>query len=738
MDWPNSNPLTGLNYSEESRKIWEKMKLKKFAEPEVAKEFIDTVRKNDITIVLAGTGVGKTILAPVHLLRAYKFKIKIGMSQPKQLLTEEASKFIAKGILDSPPGKYVSYQYRFNKNVSETTLLTLMTDALLLLKLVKDPEYYDIVMIDEVHERNVNMDLILFLINHYYANIDFWNDSKNIKKYEENKEKYPKNIFRPKRLKNPIKFILLSATLDPTTLIRYFTKTSSVKVGVFEVEGRTYPITNYFFGEDIMKNISDSEKNYIIRNYLDYTKTVVDKILSIRSPYKDGDVLVFLPTKQNIEEMVAYIGEKYGKKVYAGALFSGIDPKRKELAIDKDLYKEKGLGKRKIVFSTPVAEAGLTVEGIKYVIESGVSNEMSIDQYTGFRTLKVSPINISSAIQRCGRGGRLGPGTCFHLYPEEYYSEKFGRVGTPQIYKENVKDLIMKVMKMTSNVNIATEILSSKMLDNIDRDIVEKNTTYLYKNHVINTADGTFTDAGKFLSMIDLDIDLAILIMKSFMFKIPKLMVIIAGMMSVSRTPRDFFKFKVLGIKNGVPIKDPRRVYGKYRNRYGDPVTFLNIFRFFYSNFHRRAKNYPKDVYKKKLDIFCAKNELDVTKFKDIMKIVKNVEKKINDAKKEIKGGIQIESFPKDLDKLSEEDRIIRCFIETYRGNTLIYDPIKKMFSNSSDKAIDKLSPFLEKVYHDKKLGKRKTVSTGYAELLLIGENYKTACDFPIYSIAEF
>ena len=723
------NPLTGLPYSDYAMDKWKDLQEQKMAEPDIIKAFNQKVLDNDITIVSAGTGVGKTVLAPAHLLKLYKYKAKIALTQPKRLLTQSNSAFIAKGILDTKPGEYVSYQYRFKNTVGKKTKLTLMTDAILVGKLVSDPEEYDIVMIDEIHERNINMDLIMFLINYYYSYIDFWRNQKK----DAYTEKELATFYKPKKLKNPTKFVLLSATLDASELINYFQSASNVKVGLFEVSGRAFPITNYFFGEDIMKNMVD----YEISKYMDYTKEIVDKIL-IDKRYSDGDILVFLPRKSDIEEAVKYFSDKYSNKYYFGGLYSGIAENKQELAIDENLYKEKGLGKRKIIFSTPVAEAGLTVKGIKYVIETGVTNEMTIDQNTGFRILKVMPINISSSIQRCGRGGRTGPGTCMHAYPKEYYEKEFGKSGTPKIYSENVQGLIMKVMKYTSNIDMAVKVLSSKVLSPIDKNILDANTLYLYKKNIINTADGTFSDAGEFISRMDLDIDLALLAINGFFLKIPKIMIIITAMMSQSRNPKDFFKFKIK-IINGKRIQQNQAAYSKYKNNYGDPIVFINLFRFFYTKFQKRYTNVNVTYYEKKLKSFCLSNDLNFEKFRDIMKVIYNTEKKINEAYKKVGKKLEIPDFPKDLHKMSEEEKIILAFKRLYYedGNKAVYNPIKKKYFVNIDKMLKTTSPFLKKRFYSKKKNYMRNIVISHAELLMIGDDYRTSCDFAVEAKEE-
>jgi HrpA-like RNA helicase len=715
------NKLNGLPFTKKGIDIWEKLQGQKLAEPNVIKEFNQKVLDNNITIVSAGTGVGKTVLAPAHLLKLFNYKIKIGLTQPKQILAKSNSEFIAEGVLDTKPGKYVSYQFRFNNTVNKYTKITVMTDAIMVNKLITDPEEYDIVMIDEIHERNINMDFILFLINHYFKNVEYWKKNKITKNIDP-------SIYIPKKLNNPTKFILLSATLDATSLINYFKKSSNVNVGLFEVSGRAFPITDYFFGSSILKNLKD----YNVNNYLIYIKDSIEKLLN-NNEFNDGDILVFLPTKKDIQEMIKYIGKKY-KNLYVGGLYSGIDFKKQDLAIHKDLYKTKGLGDRKIIFSTPVAEAGLTVEGIKYVFETGVTNSMTIDQYTGFRTLKVTPINISSVIQRCGRGGRTGPGTCFHLYPKEYYEKEFGKIGNPEINRINVVKLLMKTMNMTGNINTSIKILNEKMLSNIDLLILEKNSLILYKNNIINTSDGSFSKIGELINSMGLDFDLAILVMNGFLLKINNSITIIASMMSLSYNIKDFFKFKKIEV-NGRMVEQNKPTYNKFKNRYGDPIVFLNLFKFFYSNFQKKFNKSNKDYYQKKLEKFCNNNLLNYIKFKDLMKVIYNTQQKINNAYKKNGGKIEIEKFPDEkILNQSENKKIIIAFKNTYSENKATIDPIRGTFNVNRDKnmKLERISPFLEKKFKDKKQNNIINNIIGFAELLIINNSYKSSCDFSI------
>ncbi|MBN2244621.1 MAG: ATP-dependent RNA helicase HrpA [Candidatus Aminicenantes bacterium] len=358
-------------------------------------EIIQAVQKNPVVIISGETGCGKSTQIPKMCLAAGRgIAGRIALTQPRRVAAITIAYRIAEELKEQL-GRSVGYKIRFEDKSSPESYIKVVTDGMLLAETQTDPKLYeyDTLIIDEAHERSLNIDFLLGL-------------SKTLLK------------MRPE-----LKIIITSATMDTEKFSQAFSQAP-----VIEVKGRLYPVkVEYFPG-------SDKEGNREDIDYVSLAATAVDRI---KTRKKQGDILVFMPTEQDILETC----EKLEGRKYSG---TSILPLYARLpgAKQRRVYTVKG---PKIVVATNVAETSLTIPGIKYVIDTGLAR---ISQYlpgTKTNSLPISPISRSSADQRMGRCGRVQEGVCTRLFSQKDYESRI-QYTPPEIVRSNLAEVILRMI----------------------------------------------------------------------------------------------------------------------------------------------------------------------------------------------------------------------------------------------------------------------------------------------------
>ena len=343
-------------------------------------EIIRGVRNHSSVIVLAEPGAGKTTRVPPAL------RVEFGgvwiVLQPRRW----AARLTATRIAEENGwrlGGEVGYQVRFENRSSKETGVLLMTEGVLLRKLVEDPELQGVrgVILDEFHERSLDLDLSLSLLKEIQGSL------------------------RP-----DLKLVIMSATLDPAALIRYLP--DSLR---FDIPGRMFPV----------------EKRYLA------STNPVQAVQAVLPP--DGDVLVFLPGAFEIDRAVRSLEEWLSREGIRGIdvfpLYAAL-PEEKQKAVFQDR------GRRKIICSTNIAETSITLPGIKAVIDSGLQKVMRMDPALGFDRLETLRISRASAEQRAGRAGRVSAGVALRMWSAGEH-EQLRHFETPEIHRVNLSRAIL-------------------------------------------------------------------------------------------------------------------------------------------------------------------------------------------------------------------------------------------------------------------------------------------------------
>ena len=663
------NPLNGKEYSQSYYEIKEKIDNLPSSNAEIKEKLFNLLDENEIIILKGETGSGKSVNIPQYLLKEYLLpkneKAKIVVSQPRTLNAKNIASFVAK-ILDVNLGEEVGYKYRNNNMVSNLTRIAYETDGTLLQEMYSqkgDKKFkYDIVMIDEVHERSINIDILLMLIKVALEN----------------------------KAKNNTKFIIMSATLEYEPYRDYF---SEFKTAYLDIPGRTFPVKSIY----LKKTLHSSEK---IEDYDIELFSAIDKILSSS---KTGDILIFVESQAKINALCREINELYDEFACFG-LYRGVSEKQQQLAIDKDLYKTSHKAKRKIVISTDIAESGVTVEGILFVIDTGLRYNVFFKNRTNF--LEQNFITKDAAEQRKGRAGRTQSGTCYHLYTFAEF-EQFKDHKSPEILTTNIDSTITSllssgIVKNIENIRYFFNNLMDKPTDNQINETLE----YLHNLHILikecsaidnDKSDDCLTKIGKCISNLPVEPPYGRVLLSSHYLGISNDIIDIIAILNIEANIQ---KWIIMPPKNNKKMMNKyKKFIKKIANSHSDFIAILEIAKIIRKN---RAKRFPL-------------NMMQVSQFNQEVKRIKESCAKINEE-------CRINSSENNGDdKNGTNNKIIQCFSYGFYNQIAKYDkkkhkycietPQKKIYLEVSPQKgnyVSKLSKYIMYAEHNNILGADK------------------------------
>src|SRR5262245_31505350 len=359
------------------------------------------VHEHQVVIVCGETGSGKTTQLPKIALAMGRGKGAggkglIGHTQPRRIAASSVARRIAQEI-GSPLGEHVGFKVRFQDRLSHGASVKLMTDGILLAETQTDPllRAYDTLIIDEAHERSLNIDFLLGYL----------------------RQLLPR---RP-----DLKIIVTSATIDADRFAQHF---ASIKgpAPVIQVSGRLYPV------EQRWRPFEESRD-------FDLNDAIADAVDEL---WREGagDVLVFLPGEREIREAAEHLRKHHPPGVEILPLFARLSQQ------EQDRVFETG-GARRIVLATNVAETSLTVPGIRYVIDSGLARVKRYSYRNKVEQLQVEPISQAAANQRAGRCGRVANGICIRLFEEKDYAAR-ARFTDPEILRSSLAGVILRMKSL--------------------------------------------------------------------------------------------------------------------------------------------------------------------------------------------------------------------------------------------------------------------------------------------------
>lgn len=357
-------------------------------------EIAEAILAHQVVIIAGETGSGKTTQIPKICLEVGRgISGVIGHTQPRRLAARTVADRIAQE-LGSEIGDKVGFKIRFSDQVSDGSYVKLMTDGILLAEIQKDRflNQYDTIIIDEAHERSLNIDFILGYL----------------------KQMLPR---RP-----DLKLIITSATIDPERFSKHFSDAPIV-----QVSGRTYPVEMRY------RPFDDAEQD------IDQSQAIINAVNEL-SKESAGDILVFLSGEREIRDTADALNKQKFRHTDVLPLYARLSSAEQNKIFQRH-------SARRIVLATNVAETSLTVPGIKYVIDPGMARISRYSYRSKVQRLPIEPISQASANQRAGRCGRVSNGICIRLYAEDDYLNR-PEFTDPEILRTNLASVILQMLAL--------------------------------------------------------------------------------------------------------------------------------------------------------------------------------------------------------------------------------------------------------------------------------------------------
>ncbi|KAJ2780462.1 hypothetical protein H4R18_003444 [Coemansia javaensis] len=411
-------------------------------------ELLRIIAENQVVVIVGETGSGKTTQLAQYMHEAgYTRDGMIGCTQPRRVAAMSVAKRVAEemGVV---LGEEVGYSIRFEDCTSRQTRLKYMTEGVLLRETLthRDLAQYSAIIMDEAHERTVNTDVLLGLLKRLAAT------------------------------RRDLKLIVTSATMNAQRFAEFFGNAP-----VYTIPGRTFPV-------DVMFSKSACE---------DYVDSAVRQVLTIHLSQPEGDILVFMTGQEDVEVCCEAIRERLA--AVDGAKPLAVLPIYSQLPADLQARIFDRSPTRKVVVATNIAETSLTVDGVRYVVDSGYYKLKVYNPRIGMDSLQVTPISQANANQRSGRAGRTGPGVAYRLYTEHAFKHEMYQSPIPEIQRTNLAYVVM----LLKSIGVA-DLLDFDFLDPPPLDTIK---TSMYQLWTLGSLDNSGGIAPLGRRMVELPLD---------------------------------------------------------------------------------------------------------------------------------------------------------------------------------------------------------------------------------------
>ncbi|KAL7748382.1 hypothetical protein RI367_006344 [Sorochytrium milnesiophthora] len=531
---------------------------------------VAAMKEHQTMVIIGETGSGKTTQIPQYILQSMAGS-RVVVTQPRRIAAISNAKRVA-SEMQTTLGDVVGYSIRFENAVSDKTRLRYMTDGVLLREVLDDErlEAYDVVVIDEAHERTVGTDILLGLLK------------------------------RCRKARPELKVFVMSATLDVEKFSDFFEECP-----IFQIPGRPFPVDIFYSRNTNMASLKST--------YLD---RAVETVLHIHKTDFPGDVLVFLTGAQEIDRACQELARQEREIDYArdvqdkdvkGMEVYGVYSTL-ETVEQRAIFKEAAPGMRKVVFATNIAQTSITIPGIVYVVDCGFVKQKMYDATTQMDALLVVPISKAAATQRAGRAGRTQAGRCYRLYSRDVYHD-FADETTPEIQRTSLIDTILYLKEM--------HVVNVTGFDFLDPPEPQLITTALKQLYYLEAIDdqGQITPRGHLISHIPLSPFLARAVLAAADNSCTHEMLIIAAMLSVEHV--------WIETRNEKKIKEIERHRERLSHPTGDHLSLLNVYMAWcdadYAHdwcrkhyLHHRALTQARNI-KHQLEHICRRLHIPVT-----------------------------------------------------------------------------------------------------------------------------
>ncbi|MGH3370805.1 MAG: ATP-dependent RNA helicase HrpA, partial [Nocardioidaceae bacterium] len=495
-------------------------------------EIAAAIRDHQVVVVAGETGSGKTTQLPKICLELGRgVNGVIGHTQPRRIAARSVAERIAEE-LGTELGSTVGYQVRFTDRSGSDTLVKLMTDGILLNELQHDRTLsaYDTLIIDEAHERSLNIDFILGYLHQLLPR-------------------------RP-----DLKVIITSATIDPERFAAHFADASGRPAPIVEVSGRTYPV-EVRYRPLVEETYDDDEGEPVVR---DQTEAIVDAVAELVSE-GPGDILVFLPGEREIRDTADVLGKVRPRRAVdefeVVPLYARLSSAEQHRVFERHT-------RRRVVLATNVAETSLTVPGIRYVVDAGFARISRYSFRTKVQRLPIEPISRASADQRKGRCGRVEAGICIRLYSEEDFENR-PEFTDPEILRTNLASVILQMTALGLG-----DVGRFPFVDPPDQRNVKAGVQLLEELHALDPKEKDprrrLTPLGRQLVVLPVDPRLARMVVEADRLGCLREVLVIAAALSV-QDPRE----RPVELRAQADQK-----HARFRDETSDFMTLLNLWRY--------------------------------------------------------------------------------------------------------------------------------------------------------------
>mmetsp|Transcript_99412 Transcript_99412/g.157271 ORF Transcript_99412/g.157271 Transcript_99412/m.157271 type:complete len:1157 (-) Transcript_99412:12-3482(-) len=479
-------------------------------------ELLQAIHDNQVLIVIGETGSGKTTQITQYLAEAgYTSRGCIGCTQPRRVAAMSVAKRVAEEF-GCRLGQEVGYAIRFEDQTGPETLIKYQTDGMLLREILSDPlvAKYSVIMLDEAHERTISTDVLFGLLK------------KAVKQRED------------------LKLIVTSATLDAEKFSSYFFNSH-----IFTIPGRTFPV-------EILYS-KDPEQ--------DYVEAALMTVLQIHLTEPSGDVLVFLTGQEEIDTACQILHERMQKLESMSPPPLIILPVYSALPSEMQtmIFEPPPPGCRKVIVATNIAEASLTIDGIYFVVDPGMSKVKMYNAKTGMDSLLITPVSQANARQRAGRAGRTGPGKCYRLYTEQAYRQEMLATSVPEIQRTNLSNVVLLLKAMGVNDMLAFDFMDPPPVQTLI-NAMEGLWTLMALDD-----EGLLTKVGRKMAEFPMEPQLSKMLLTSVDLKCSDEIMTIVSMLSVQNV---FYR-----PKDKQAMSDQRKA--RFHQPEGDHCTLLEVYK---------------------------------------------------------------------------------------------------------------------------------------------------------------
>jgi HrpA-like RNA helicase len=599
---------------------------------------LSALESSQAVVVESPTGSGKTTQLPVILHEAgYSSRGIVGVTQPRRIAALSVSEFIARQMGSSIPG-LVGYKMRFEDQTNQNTRIKIMTDGILLQEMKLDPwlSKYGLLVVDEAHERSLNIDFILGLL---------------------------KRVLDSRR---DFKVIISSATINAEVFSEYFGECPVVKI-----DALTFPVTLIYDPVAIqpaapspafaLRGRPQGRDSPFPRNRMPAGQSAVDAILDkvdsiverFISEKRKGDILVFLSGEKMIKDCMNRLSlSPAGPYLHLLPLYGRLGKEEQER-----VFETAPKGKTKVVISTNIAETSVTIDGVTAVIDSGLSKLNHYNPRTFTSSLVEAPISKASANQRKGRAGRTQEGTCYRLYARRDFENR-GLFTMEEIYRTDLSEVILRMADLGLSNFEEFDFISPPGREGLIAAIETLNLLEALEN------DRSLSKIGKMMTEFPLAPRQSRIIVEAIL-RYPEVIqeTIIAAAFLSTQSPY---------ILPPGEETDARKAHHSFRDPGGDFVSYLKLFR-----------SYTGSVNKTK---FCEKNYLDERAMAEIVNVTAQLEEILSAQKIPVLSGGKIEDYLCCISRGLIQFVCVREGRETYRSLTadrIMIHPGSVMFKRS-------------------------------------------------------